>query len=212
MRDFSPLLLWSSRPVSSTSSIYVAYCVVLQNSSHQQSKVPLSYSRPQVCSPKIYIGSGTNATDSVSSVMAWMIGTDGLATTLSTMDSAPTSSCTDLLQLVLLLLWTCLNVTPQKQQNPIFAKVFSSQAIIEELLSSTSIVFDPGLFAILQAATPPAVSYFKTLLTTFQKRWAVYLLLLEKPSCHRRSTLVQEPSSGWCFLTSSSVRFRYTGT
>ncbi len=123
--------------------------------------------------------------------MPWMIGPNGLATNSSTIDAVLTIPCSTLLQLVSLLLWTCLNTTPKGQANQAFATVLSSQVIIEELLSSTSLVFAPGLFDTLQASTPPAVSYFKTLPTEFHKRWAVYLLVLENRIIAQGFTLVQ---------------------
>lgn len=54
---------------------------------------------------------------------------------------------------------------------------------MEQLLSSTSLASAPGLFEVLQASTPPTVSYFKSLPTDCKKLWAVYLLVLEKLSC-----------------------------
>ena len=87
------------------------------------------------------------------------------------------------LQLVLLLTWTCLSTFSEEQTHPIFRKVLSSQVILEQLFSSASLVFAPGLFELIQAIEPPTVSYFKSLPTNFKKKWAVYLLLLEKPGC-----------------------------
>ena len=88
---------------------------------------------------------------------------------------------TTLIQLVLLLAWTCLDTTVDKQKHPIYAKVFSSRVILEQLLTSSSLTFAPGLLDALQAATPPTVAYFKSLPTHCKKQWAVYLLVLEKP-------------------------------
>ena len=44
----------------------------------------------------------------------------------------------------------------------------------------------PGLFGILQAPTAPTLSLLKSLPTDYHKRWAIYLLVLEKPSCSPR--------------------------
>jgi hypothetical protein len=88
-----------------------------------------------------------------------------------------------LLQLVLLLTWTCINMSFGSSKHPIFSKVLSSQAVIEQLLAFASLAFAPGLFEVLQASTPPTVSWFKCLPTNDEKRWAIYLLVLEKPSC-----------------------------
>jgi hypothetical protein len=51
-------------------------------------------------------------------------------------------------------------------------------AITEKLLSSASMVFALGFFGVLQSATPPTIS-FKSLPTDAEKRWAIYLLVLE---------------------------------
>jgi hypothetical protein len=83
--------------------------------------------------------------------MASMTGPNGLATNSGMTDASLTILFPELLQLVLLLLWTCLNITPQRQRHQAFTAVLSSQIIIEELLSSMSLVFAPGLFDIVQA-------------------------------------------------------------
>ncbi|KAI9878454.1 MAG: Aconitate hydratase mitochondrial [Pleopsidium flavum] len=72
-----------------------------------------------------------------------------------------------------------MGAAPEKQKHPIFTKVLSSYIVVEQLLSSASLTFAPGLFETLQASTPPTVSYFKGLPTDYKKRWAVYLLVLE---------------------------------
>lgn len=89
---------------------------------------------------------------------------------------------TTVLPLVVRLTWTCLSTTPEQQKHPIYARL-SSNAMLDQLLSSTSLVFSPGLSEVLQAPTPPPVSYFKSLSTVNTKLWAVYLLVLEKASC-----------------------------
>ena len=93
-----------------------------------------------------------------------------------------------LLQLVLQLTWTCLSTFAQWYKHSIFTKVLSSQDIVEQLLSSTPLIFAPGLFEVLESSTPPTVSYFKSLPlpTNCKKLWAVYLLVLEKPNCRPR--------------------------
>jgi hypothetical protein len=87
------------------------------------------------------------------------------------------------LQLVLLISWTVLSDTPASQKHKYFVRFITSQAILEEIASTTSLVFAPGLFDVLQAAAPPTIKYFKTLPTEITKRWAVYLLVLEKLEC-----------------------------
>jgi hypothetical protein len=87
-------------------------------------------------------------------------------------------------QLVLSTTWTCLCDTPSWQKNSLFARFFTSQADLEEVASTASIAFAPGLFEVLQAATPPTVEFFKTLPTdTTALRWGIYVIVFEKTGC-----------------------------
>lgn len=87
-------------------------------------------------------------------------------------------------ELVLLITWTCLNTTPFNQKNPLFARFFDNQAALEEVASTASLVFCPGLFEVLQAATPPTIQFFKSLPTdTSAKRWGIYVIVLERSYC-----------------------------
>jgi hypothetical protein len=88
-----------------------------------------------------------------------------------------------ILEYVVWLIWSCLILTPVKLKNPVFAMVLSSEDVLEQLLSDSLLVFAPGLLDIFQATTPPSVAYFKSLPTDTKKRWAVYLIVLEKPGC-----------------------------
>ncbi|KAK5126385.1 hypothetical protein LTR85_010621 [Meristemomyces frigidus] len=83
-----------------------------------------------------------------------------------------------LLQLVTLL--TCACLYTQKYKSVVLSKVLSSQSVVDQLMSSISLIFAPGLFDVLMAATPPSVAYFKSLPTEDKKRWGVYALVLEK--------------------------------
>lgn len=94
------------------------------------------------------------------------------------MASTPTPSTIH--QLVLDLTWTCLSTCPARQRHPIFTAVLSPHTRLKELLSSATSNYAPGLFEVLQASTPPPISYLKTLPTESKKRWAVYLLVLER--------------------------------
>jgi hypothetical protein len=96
-----------------------------------------------------------------------------------------------LLQLVLLTTWTVLNSTPANQKQPHFTKYIPSQAVLDTLASQVSLVFPPGLLDAALASTPPTIRYFKTLPSIIKgdgtpKRWAVYLLVLEKAGCRPR--------------------------
>jgi len=90
------------------------------------------------------------------------------------------SAALTVLDLVLMLVWNCLCMTPEKQKLPIYGKVFPSQDILEVLFTACSLAFAPGLFEVLQASEAPSVAYFKSLPTNYKKQWAVYLLVLEK--------------------------------
>jgi hypothetical protein len=89
---------------------------------------------------------------------------------------------TTILELVLSLTWTCRS-PPANQKNTLFAQAITSHLILEELASAVSLVFAPGMFEALQAIVPPPIQYFKSLPTDTTKRWAIYLLVLEKSSC-----------------------------
>ena len=110
---------------------------------------------------------------------------------------------TALLQLVLSLAWTCLSDTPVTQKHPYFTRFITSQAVLEEIASVTSLFFAPGLFEALEATAPPTIQYFKTLPTEPTKSWAVYLLVFEKPN-HRPRIYI---GSGTASSYGVSVRF-----
>jgi hypothetical protein len=91
------------------------------------------------------------------------------------------SEASDILEYVLWLVWSCLTLTPAKLKNPAFAMILATEDVLQQLLSDALLVFAPGLLDVFKAATPPSVSYFKSLPTYVKKCWAVYLLVLEKP-------------------------------
>lgn len=88
-----------------------------------------------------------------------------------------------LLQLVALVTWTCLNGTAFHRRNPLFARFFTSLAVFESIDSAASLTFCPGLFKVLDAASPPTVEWFKSLPTATKSGWAVYAVVLEKAQC-----------------------------
>lgn len=85
-----------------------------------------------------------------------------------------------ILELVIVLLWTCLSSTPSRQKYPLYSKFFPTRVALESFFSSVSLVFAPGLLEVLQASTPPTIAYFKGLPTECKSIWAIYLLVLEK--------------------------------
>src|SRR5215469_3261627 len=105
--------------------------------------------------------------------MTWYIDSYGLATTSSTLDSVPTVPVTEILQLLVFLMWTCLNLTT-KGKNLIFDKVFPDTSILDSRPWNRRREGLRGLFDILQAHTAPTLSLLK-----YYKRCAIYLLVLE---------------------------------
>lgn len=95
-------------------------------------------------------------------------------------------TATTILQFVMLVTWTCLSDTPFNQKNTMFARFFTSLSVLEGIASTASLEFAPGLFEVLQAATPPTIKLFKSLPTDVLSRWGVYVLVLEKPLCRPR--------------------------
>lgn len=91
-----------------------------------------------------------------------------------------------ILEYMVWLVWSCLCETRPKLKNPVFDMVLTSSAVIAQLMSSSLIAFAPGLLDVLLSETPPSVSYFLSLPTDIEKRWAVYLLVLTKLNCRPR--------------------------
>ncbi len=90
----------------------------------------------------------------------------------------------NLLQLIVLVTWTCLVATPVYSKNALFATFFTSEEVLHSIASAASLTFCPGLFEVLQAATPPTVTWFKQLPTCDSiPIWAVYVITLEKDGC-----------------------------
>ena len=92
-----------------------------------------------------------------------------------------------LLQLVCLIAWTCLTDTPFKQKYTFFAQLFPSQEVFDATASAASLIFCRGLWDVLQAATPPALRFFKDLPSPdissaeLRDKWGVYVIVMEKP-------------------------------
>jgi hypothetical protein len=87
----------------------------------------------------------------------------------------------EILEYIMWLVWSCLTHTPAALKNPIHAILFTSQDVLAQ--STCLVTFAPGLLDRLKATSPPTVTFFKSLPTRLKKHWAVYLLVLEKPSC-----------------------------
>jgi hypothetical protein len=86
----------------------------------------------------------------------------------------------DAVDYMLFLLWTCLSLTASSSKNPILAMILAIQQAVEKLLAGSLLSFATNLFDALQAPTPPTLAFFKSLPTNAKRRWAVYVLVLEK--------------------------------
>jgi hypothetical protein len=89
----------------------------------------------------------------------------------------------DLLVLVISLVWACLQVPGS--QNDLF-QLFSNMDIVADLACAASLTFCPGLIEVLDAAAPPTVAWFKQLPSDCRGKWGVYVLVMEKMKCKAR--------------------------
>ncbi|KAK5199734.1 Carbamoyl-phosphate synthase [Exophiala xenobiotica] len=106
-----------------------------------------------------------------------------------------------LLQFVTLVTWTCIRDTTFSQRNILFDRFFTSTAIFQSIISCACITFCPGLFEILQSATPPSIEWFKNLPTydslgDWFLCWAIYALVLQKPG-HRDKLYIGSGTSSF---------------
>lgn len=86
---------------------------------------------------------------------------------------------TDIITVVLPLLWAAINVSAWI--NLRFRVVLPSEARMFELFQLASFTFCPGLSAVLKASAPPAIEWFLTLDTFVPKNvWGVYAVVLTK--------------------------------
>jgi len=90
-------------------------------------------------------------------------------------------AATELIQLIITLLWACLVVAPSK--NPLFDKYLFCQEVVAELVNAASLSFCPGLLDAVQAVAPPLLSWFEALPAISKGRWGVYILVIKKQSC-----------------------------
>lgn len=86
---------------------------------------------------------------------------------------------TTMLEVLVFITWACLSVPVHK--NGLFTQLSSRQTILFEICSAASLSFCPGLFDTIQAADPPAVSFFRNLPSDSHGRWGIYAPVLEKP-------------------------------
>ncbi|KAI8168081.1 Ribosome-associated molecular chaperone SSB1 [Colletotrichum sp. SAR 10_65] len=84
-----------------------------------------------------------------------------------------------LFELILLMMWACLEVPTWKNQ--LFTDILSTKAVLENFYSSMGISFAPGLHDILTGNNPPDIEYFMQLPRDSLNKWAVYALVFKKP-------------------------------
>lgn len=113
--------------------------------------------------------------------------------------SAMAPTITDTAIFTAWLTWDCLSLTPACMKNGVFAQVFPTFEVVEQLLLE-SLTFPPGLLDVLQSETPPTISFFKTLPLHTVRIWGVYLLVLEKPDARPKIYIgaSTEKRSGLC--------------
>jgi hypothetical protein len=84
------------------------------------------------------------------------------------------------MQLIAFLVWRCVSGAPVTLKHPFYDLRLISEDSVLEFLQIASLNFAPGAFTVLRAATPPYIDLFKGLRVNAGKRWAVYVLVLEK--------------------------------
>ena len=95
---------------------------------------------------------------------------------------APTPTSQELFEVIITLVWACLMV-PTTRNNRLFALVFFDKSIVANVAASASLSFCPGLLEVIQAASPPTLSWWKALPDNHHGRWGVYALVFEKKGC-----------------------------
>ncbi|GKT42172.1 uncharacterized protein ColSpa_02353 [Colletotrichum spaethianum] len=121
---------------------------------------------------------------------------------------SPRYSAGTLFKLVLLVTWTCLEDTPFSMKNTLFARFFSSLDVLESTALLASLSFAPGLFSVLQAATPPAIQFFQSLPVGPKNCWGIYALVLEKPGSRPGLYIGSGTSTGTPTAGGVALRFK----
>jgi len=101
-----------------------------------------------------------------------------------------------LLEVVASLLWACVSGAPGLAYfNAVFSIIVDSLDVVEEYIQTAALEYAPGLLDVLDAASPPPLSFFKTLPLITGFCWAVYALTLEKPGCRPRIYIGESTNS-----------------
>lgn len=84
-----------------------------------------------------------------------------------------------LLNLMFFLLWSALST--QSYVNGLFRIFLATTTALNEVFVRAGLVFAPGLFAVLQAATPPTAAWFESLSSDIPPHvFGIYVLVLRK--------------------------------
>lgn len=100
------------------------------------------------------------------------------------------STTADVLEYMVWLIWKCLSLTPTALKNSLFAMIFATEDVLEQLLSDSLLAFPPGLFHVFQATAPPSISYLAY--RQMPKGVGVCTLL-----CSRNRAVGLKFTSGW---------------
>lgn len=76
------------------------------------------------------------------------------------------------------LIWACLDAPASKR--PFFREVFSSQAVVSDVISTASLQYCDGFLDAANALNPPPVDWFTTTDTDTHNKWRVYALVLKR--------------------------------
>jgi hypothetical protein len=92
------------------------------------------------------------------------------------------ATATTVAEVMLFITWACLTIA--KKKHALFDQVFFNYTILVDIFTEiTTMSFCEGFLDTVQAAKPPVLSFFKGLPTYNWKRWAIYVLVLEKDDC-----------------------------
>lgn len=117
-----------------------------------------------------------------------------------------------LVEVVVTLVWACLQVPGA--QNYLFAQLFFALEVVSDIAAVTSLTFCPGLQEVLNAPSPPDVSWFKSLPANHLGRWGVYVLVFKQPEhkphlyCGSATEVGRGISSRWALYDRHNLYLR----
>jgi hypothetical protein len=96
---------------------------------------------------------------------------------------------TNMLPLLILLMWNCLRRSPGYYKAPVYDQVFPTLQILQAMMNDWNFSFASGLFDALRSSTPPSLAFFKSLpsgmhahifFSVLKNVFAVYVVVMEK--------------------------------